>query len=218
MTAPVLLTAMVFAAGVAPPVVNANAKLVGLRVMVGFATGAVTVIDFWTVPVPPPKLSIAAAHTVTVVFAVTVGAVQLKVQLGPLGALCTNSPLEIFVLVPATKVPAEVATSRPAAEVPPVTVSVKLLVEPEATDVGPVKVTPGAVPELWQEVQVEPLLPENPEMPLPVALAGRVKEMRAQTTRPRNSKETVFLVMEYSLRWTGFGIASTGGAARKAEK
>jgi hypothetical protein len=33
-------------------------------------------------------------------------------------------------------------------------------VEPEATDVGPVMVTVGAVPELWQEVQVEPFIPE----------------------------------------------------------
>lgn len=46
------------------------------------------------------------------------------------------------------------------------------MVEPEATEVGPVIVTVGAVPLLWQDVQVEPLLPEKPEMPLLVALAG----------------------------------------------
>jgi hypothetical protein len=38
--------------------------------------------------------------------------------------------------------------------------------------VGPVIVTVGAVPLLWQDVQVEPLFPENPAMPLLVALAG----------------------------------------------
>src|SRR5215469_522834 len=111
MAAPLLLTAMVSEAGVVPPVVNAKAKLVGLTVMLGFGTGAVTVMDCWIWPVPPPKLSIAAAQSVTVAFEVTVGAVQLKVQLGPLGAVCVNSPLSIWVFVPASRVPAEVATS-----------------------------------------------------------------------------------------------------------
>ena len=124
MAAPLLDTAMVLEAGIVPPVVNENARLVGLTVIVGLATGAVTVIDFCSVPVPPPKLSMAAAHSVTVVLEVTVGAVKLKVQLGPLGALWVSSLLRIFVPVPATNVPAEVATSKPDADVPPVTVSV----------------------------------------------------------------------------------------------
>ena len=46
------------------------------------------------------------------------------------------------------------------------------MVEPEVTVVGPVSVTVGAVPLLWHDVQVEPVFPENPEMPLLVALAG----------------------------------------------
>jgi len=37
--------------------------------------------------------------------------------------------------------------------------------------VGPLNVTVGAVPLLWQEVQVEPFIPEKPEMPLLVAFA-----------------------------------------------
>jgi hypothetical protein len=45
------------------------------------------------------------------------------------------------------------------------------LTEPETTEVGPVRVTVGAVPLLWQEVQVEPFIPEKPEMPLLLALA-----------------------------------------------
>ena len=46
------------------------------------------------------------------------------------------------------------------------------MVEPEATVVGPVRVTVGGVPVLWHEVQVEPLFPEKPEIPLLEALAG----------------------------------------------
>ena len=42
---------------------------------------AVTVMACFSVPVPPPKLSMAAAYNVAVVVAVTVGAVQLNVQL-----------------------------------------------------------------------------------------------------------------------------------------
>jgi hypothetical protein len=44
-------------------------------------------------------------------------------------------------------------------------------VDPEATVVGPVSVTVGGVPLLWQDVQVEPVLPENPEIPPLEALA-----------------------------------------------
>jgi hypothetical protein len=47
------------------------------------------------------------------------------------------------------------------------------LVEPEATLVGPDSVIVGTfVLLLWHRVQVEPLLPENPEMPLVLALTG----------------------------------------------
>jgi hypothetical protein len=35
-----------------------------------------------------------------------------------------------------------------------------MLVEPDATEVGPVKVTLGGVPLLWQPVQVVPFFPE----------------------------------------------------------
>jgi hypothetical protein len=57
------------------------------------------------------------------------------------------------------------------------------LVEPEATVVGPVRVTVGGVPLLWHEVHVEPLFPENPEMPLLDALAGIDEWMTANITR-----------------------------------
>jgi hypothetical protein len=46
-------------------------------------------------------------------------------------------------------------------------------VEPDATLVGPVRVTVGLlVLPLWQDVQVEPFIPENPEIPLLLAWAG----------------------------------------------
>jgi len=46
-------------------------------------------------------------------------------------------------------------------------------VEPDATLVGAVMVTVGLlVLPLWQDVQVEPFIPENPEMPLLLACAG----------------------------------------------
>ena len=48
------------------------------------------------------------------------------------------------------------------------------LVPPIAAEFG-LKVTVGAVPLLWHEVQVDPVLPEKPAMPLLVALAGVVK-------------------------------------------
>ena len=48
------------------------------------------------------------------VFAVTVGAIQLNVQLlVALGDECTSSPLRIFEPVPAVNVPAVEATSTP---------------------------------------------------------------------------------------------------------
>ena len=47
------------------------------------------------------------------------------------------------------------------------------MVEPDATLVGPVMVTVGLlVLPLWHDVQVEPFIPENPEMPLLLASAG----------------------------------------------
>lgn len=117
--------------------------------------------------------------------ALTVGAVQLKVQLCVLlGELCTISPLSTLVPVPAANVPAEAATSTP--PFPAVTVLTEIVyvvVDPEATDVGPVKVTFGAVPELWHDVQVEPLLPENPEIPPLLALAMVDEQMIANARR-----------------------------------
>jgi hypothetical protein len=93
---------------------------------VGLAAGAVTVTACFTAPVPPLKLSMAAAYKVAVVVAVTVGAVQLNVQVFVLlGALWTISPLRTFVPVPAVNVPAEAATSRPPLPAtPPLTVTV----------------------------------------------------------------------------------------------
>jgi hypothetical protein len=118
--------------------------------MVGVGAAAVTVMFCCLVPVPPLKLSMAAAYRVAVVAAVTVGAVQLKVQLWVLlGALCTISPLRTLVPVPAAKVPADAATSTP--PFPAVTVLTEIvyvLVDPDATEVGPVMVTVGAVPLL----------------------------------------------------------------------
>jgi hypothetical protein len=53
------------------------------------------------------------------------------------------------------------------------------LVEPEATDVGPVSVTVGTLElPLWHEVQVEPFFPENPEIPLELAAAGTEPYMK----------------------------------------
>jgi hypothetical protein len=119
------------------------------------------------------------------VVAVTVGAVQLKLQLCVLlGALCTISPPSTFVPVPAANVPAEAATSTP--PLPDVTVlteMVYVLVDPDATDVGPVSVTAGAVPLLWHDVQVEPLLPENPEIPLLLAVARLDEQMIANARK-----------------------------------
>jgi len=45
-------------------------------------------------------------------------------------------------------------------------------VDPDATVVGPLRVTVGEVPVLWHDVQVDPLFPEKPVMPLLEALAG----------------------------------------------
>lgn len=59
---PLLLIASVFAAGVAPPCVYENARLVGLSTMVGVGGGAagMTVMLCLVVPVPPPAPSMAA--------------------------------------------------------------------------------------------------------------------------------------------------------------
>jgi len=52
------------------------------------------------------------------------------------------------------------------------------------TVVGPVKVTVGAEPLLWHEVQVEPLFPENPEIPLLLAVAGMGDTRERRVTSP----------------------------------
>jgi hypothetical protein len=70
-----------------------------------------------------------------------------------------------WVPEPAVNVPVLAATSRPPFPPPP-TVRVKVAVDPELIDVGPVHVTVGAAPVLWHEVQVEPVFPEKPEMPV----------------------------------------------------
>jgi hypothetical protein len=87
--------------------------LVANRLKSGFDAGF-TVMACCSVPVPPPKLSTPAAHTVAVVLVVTAGAVQVNVQEPEaLGELCVISPLWIVVPTPAVKVPALVATSTP---------------------------------------------------------------------------------------------------------
>ena len=58
------------------------------------------------------------------------------------------------------------------------------MVEPENTVVGPLITTVGLVaPVLWHMVQVEPLLPEKPEMPFGYARAEEEKQLTANTTR-----------------------------------
>jgi hypothetical protein len=112
--APLLETDRLLAAGFAPPIVYAKAKLVGVTAMVGAAGGAVTVMFCWRVPVPPPNPFTPAAQNVTAVLEVTVGAVQVNVQLPVLlGELCTSSPPEILPPAPAVRVPADVARSMP---------------------------------------------------------------------------------------------------------
>jgi hypothetical protein len=64
---------------------------------------------------------------------------------------------------------------------------VKFTVDPDVTEVGPLQVIAGAVPVLWQEVQVEPLFPEYPETPPGYALAGVVKEAIIHAARKMNS-------------------------------
>jgi hypothetical protein len=63
------------------------------------------------------------------------------------------------------------------------------LVEPEAAVVGPLRLTVGGVPVLWHEVQVDPVFPEKPVMPLPEALAGIDEEMIASVTRMTETQE-----------------------------
>jgi hypothetical protein len=49
-------------------------------------------------------------------------------------------------------------------------------------------------------VQVDPLLPEKPDIPLLVAPAGTVRKMTAHARRPLNRTDKVVLFMDYSLR------------------
>ena len=58
-----------------------------------------------------------------------------------------------------------------------------MLVEPEVTVVGPTILTVGtAVPVLWQRVQVVPLFPEKPEIPIEDALAEDEKQIIMAST------------------------------------
>jgi hypothetical protein len=66
-----------------------------------------------------------------------------------------------------------------------------VLVDPEATEVGPVSVTVGTlVLLLWHEVQLDPLIPEKPEMPLPVALAAAGQHMGISSKRAIHNQRT----------------------------
>lgn len=68
-----------------------------------------------------------------------------------------------------------------------------MFVDPDATLVGPESVTVGLlVLELWQEVQVEPFMPEKPEMPLLLACAATGKKVSATAINPINTAEWVF--------------------------
>ena len=135
---------------------------------------------------PPLKLSVDAAYKVTFVLAVTVGAVQLKVQLWvELGEVCVISPFKTLVPVPAANVPAVAATSSPPLPaVSTLTESVYVLVVPDVTLVGPVRVMVGilVVLVLWQFLQVEPLMPDIPEMPPLLARAGTAAYTNANVT------------------------------------
>ena len=61
------------------------------------------------------------------------------------------------------------------------------MVDPDVTEVGPVRVMVGTdVLLLWHEVQVEPFLPENPDIPPLLAFArtgARVSAMVIKTIR-----------------------------------
>jgi len=74
--------------------------------------------------------------------------------------------------VPAANVPAVAATSSPPfPAVSTLTERVYVLVVPDVTLVGPVRVMVGmlVVLVLWHILQVEPLMPDIPEMPLLLA-------------------------------------------------
>jgi hypothetical protein len=82
------------------------------------------------------------------VLVVTVGAVQENVhECVEVADVCVISPLSTWVPAPAVKVPAVEATSNPPFPPPP-TVRVKLAVDPELTELGPVQVIAGAAPLL----------------------------------------------------------------------
>jgi hypothetical protein len=91
-------------------------------VIVGAVAAGFTVIETTVDPVDPPyPLEIEAPYIITVVVVVTVGAVQLKVQLNGevvIAARCVISPLITCVVDPAVNVPAEAPTSSPLFGVP----------------------------------------------------------------------------------------------------
>jgi hypothetical protein len=110
--------------GFAPPVWYEKLREVGEICRFGFVAGAVTVVVSMVVPVPPLEPSIAAPYIVCVVFAVTVGAVQLNVQLCVLFAVVwVISPPITWVVLPAVNVPPVEATSKQPLP-PPLTVNV----------------------------------------------------------------------------------------------
>ena len=84
-----------------------------------------------------------------------------------------------------------------------------MLVDPDATEVGPVSVTVGMlVLLLWHEVQVEPLFPENPEIPPLLAFAVEGEHMGSSTnTAIHNHVTRLVDVLSLDFWTTGVGVA-----------
>ena len=132
-----------------------------------------------------------------------------------LGEVWVISPFITCVPVPAAKVPADAATSSPPLPATIVlTESVYVLVEPEVTVVGPLRVMLGAVPLLWHEVQVDPVLPEKPEIPPLLAAAGKAKTSTIRVTSAIHNKP---MTRQVALRCGKF-VRGDGGTVFRAAK
>jgi len=122
------------------------------------------------------------------------------------------------VPVPAVNVQADAATSTPPLPATIVlTEMVYVLVEPEVTVVGPLRVTVGAVPLLWHEVHVDPFFPEKPEIPPLLAAAGSEKKSAIIVTSAiqdspmaRDVSRRCRIIVGMNARGTGFAVARAG--------